>query len=166
MEYGFVWWADGSVRFTTGNLDDALEYSRKNSILAFTYGPELAIAAHTDTRTMKYLGEDPCKFRYFGENEAGFLLFHYDEISRNLLNAWVACALNEQCMCPDGTEYKRMCRREIKDGICHRYDQSVFSILFRRLYHEQNDYPLVKTPLNIHEVRRKNSLKHFPVIND
>ena len=155
MEFGFVWWADASVIFKSANLDKALDYSRKNSILAFTYGPSLSIALHTDSQTMKYLREDPCKYRYFGENEAGFLLFYYDEISRVFVNAWVACALNEQCMCPNGTKGKKICHAKTKqDGMCHRFDQSVFSILFRRLYHEQNDYPLVDVPLKIHEVRR------------
>ena len=165
MEFGFVWWADTSVRFLTGDLDDALEYSRQYSILSFTYSAKLAIAYHTSKLTMKYLGEDPCKYRYFGENEAGFLLFHYDEISRVLVNTWAACALTKQCMCPFGTEQMKRCSNVAKDAVCHRFDQSIFSILFRRLYHEQNDYPIVEVPLDIHEINRHSPLRHFPIID-
>lgn len=163
MEFGFVWWADSSVRFITDDLDRALDYSRDNSFLIFTYAPILAVAFQTDPQTMQYFGEDPCKYRHFGENEATFVLFHYDEISRALVNAWAACALNEECMCPKGTESKLGCnaRREV-DGRCHRFDQAVLSILFRRLYHDINDYPLVNVPFKIHIIKRGNSIKYFP----
>lgn len=163
MEFGFVWWADSSVRFITDGLDRALDYSRDNSFLIFTYAPILAVAFQTDPQTMQYFGEDPCKYRHFGENEATFVLFHYDEISRALVNAWAACALNEECMCPKGTESKLGCnaRREV-DGRCHRFDQAVLSILFRRLYHDINDYPLVNVPFKIHIIKRGNSIRYFP----
>lgn len=163
MEFGFVWWADSSVRFTTDDLDRALDYTRKNSFLIFTYAPVFAVAFHTDAQTMKYLGEDPCKFRHFGENEATFVLFHYDEISRELVKAWAACALNEDCMCPAGTSGKLSCNAHIEhDGRCHRFDQAVLSILFRRLYHDINDYPLVDAPFRIHKIMRGNSVSYFP----
>ena len=163
MEYGFVWWADSSVRFTSPDVEGALDYARNNSFLIFTYHPVFAVAFHTDPNTMGYLGEDPCKFRHFGENEATFVLFHFDEISRVLVKAWAACALEEKCMCPRGTDRKLHCSagRE-DDGMCHRFDQAVLSILFRRLYHEENDYPLVDVPFKIHKIMRGNSVKYFP----
>lgn len=164
MEFGFVWWADASVRFISSDLEGALDYSRKNSFLIFTYAPVLSVAFHTDPQTMQYLGEDPCKYRHFGENEATFVLFHYDDVSRVLVGAWAACALNEACMCPPDTAGKLHCSAGIEaDGRCHRFDQAVLSILFRRLYHDQNDYPLVSVPFNIHQVKRGNRVHYFPL---
>ena len=162
MEYGFVWWADSSVRFITSELDRALDYSWKNSFLIFSYAPVFAVAFHTDKQTMKYLGEDSCKFRHFGENEATFVLFHFDEISRVFVEAWAACALNEQCMSPNGTASKLHCNAHNEwDGRCHRFDQAVLSILFRRLYHDINDYPLVEVPFKIHAIKRGNTVHYF-----
>ena len=162
MEFGFVWWADSSVRFTSADIDRALDFSKKNSFLLFTYGPSLAVAFNTDKKTMRYLGEDPCKYRHFGENEATFVLFHFDEISRVFVNAWAACALNKECMCPAGTAEKLYCNAVQQwDGRCHRFDQAVLSILFRRLYHKINDYPLVDVPFKIHTIRRGETVKYF-----
>lgn len=163
MEYKWVWWMDSSVRFTTNQLDRALDYSRVNSHLFFTYDVVLSIAEQTDIQTMKYLGEDTCKYRYYGEVEATFLLFYSDHVIDILIDQWAACALNEACMAPPGTRKKLSCSTKKKwDGRCHRFDQSVIGILLRRLYHEQNDYPMIDKPLHIHVIKRGESVSYFP----
>ena len=163
MEFGWVWWADSSVRFVTNDLDRGLKYSKDNSILFFTYGVVFSVAQHTDVQTMKYLQEDRCKFRHFGEVEATFVLFHFDDVTNILVDTWAACALNKNCMAPEGTDRKLACSiRDKADGRCHRFDQAVLSILLRRLYHEINDYPLVSTPFHIHEIKRGNAISFFP----
>ena len=162
MEYGWVWWMDSSVRFVTSDLDSAIQYSRDNSFLFFTYDPVLSVAYQTDVQTMNYLHEDPCKFRPFGEIEATFVLFHYDDITSVLVEAWCACALSQNCIAPPGTDSKLSCNvRNLKDGRCHRFDQAVLSMLLRRLYHAQNDYPLVETPFSIHVIKRGNRVNYF-----
>lgn len=162
MEYGWVWWMDSSVRFRTDDLDRAINYSKENSFLFFTYSVAFAVAQHTDIQTMDYLREDRCKFRHFGEIEATFVLFHFDDVTKTLVDAWAACALTEACMCPPGTAGKLGCNVHNKvDGRCHRFDQAVLSVLLRRLYHKQNDYPLVDEPFTIHHIKRGNSVKFF-----
>ena len=159
MEYGWVWWMDSSVRFKTSDLDPALDYSKKHSLLFFTYDVAFAVAQHTDIQTMNYLQEDRCKFRHFGEVEATFVLYHFDDVTKTLVDAWTSCALNKACMSPPGTASKLGCNvNNQSDGRCHRFDQAVLSIMLRRLYHKQNDYPLVDEPFHIHEVRRGQSM--------
>lgn len=163
MEFGWVWWMDSSVRFVTSDLDRALKYSQDNSILFFTYDVIFSVAQHSDVQTMQYLGEDTCKFRHFGEIEATFVLFHYDNVTDIVVDQWVSCALNNQCMAPPGTDKKLSCSPAVKhDGRCHRFDQAVLGILLRRLYHEKNDYPLVSDPFHIHEIMRGQSVSFFP----
>ncbi|XP_060607945.1 uncharacterized protein LOC132760071 [Ruditapes philippinarum] len=163
MEYGWVWWADSSVRYVTSDVDRALTYSKNNSVLFFTYGVVFSVAQHTDVQTMEYLKEDRCKFRHFGEVEATFVLFHFDDVTHTVVDVWAACALNENCIAPEGTHLKLSCRiSKTSDGRCHRFDQAVLSILLRRLYHEKNDYPLVSTPFHIHEIKRGNAISYFP----
>ncbi|XP_060568726.1 uncharacterized protein LOC132727312 [Ruditapes philippinarum] len=163
MEYGWVWWADSSVRYVTSDVDRALTYSKDNSILFFTYGVVFSVAQHTDIQTMEYLKEDRCKFRHFGEVEATFVLFHFDDVTHTIVDTWAACAVNKNCIAPQGTNRKLSCRISNKsDGRCHRFDQAVLSILLRRLYHAKNDYPLVSTPFHIHEIKRGNAISYFP----
>ncbi|XP_052785372.1 uncharacterized protein LOC128222596 isoform X2 [Mya arenaria] len=160
-EFSWVWWMDSSARIKTTDIDPALQYSIDNSILFFTYGQILNVARHTDVRTMLYLNEDTCKYRYFGEIEAGFVLFHFDGVTKTIVDSWCACALTEQCISPPGA--KLSCNsHEHKDGECHRFDQSVLSIILRRLFHHCNDYPLVREPLRIHDIRRGKSIRFFP----
>lgn len=156
---------DSSVRFVTSELDSALDYSRRNSVLFFTIARTASIAQHTDHQMMQYLQEDTCKFRYFSAIRAGFLLFYYDDVTNILIDAWAACALNENCMCPPGSATKLLCKVSNKaDGNCHRFDQSMMSILLRRLYHDQKDYPLVDTPFRVYEVHRGERVQYFKTL--
>ncbi|XP_045182623.2 uncharacterized protein LOC123541268 isoform X2 [Mercenaria mercenaria] len=162
MEFGWVWWMDSSVRFITNDLDRALKYSKDNSFLFLTYGVSLSVAKQTARQTMEYLSEDPCKFRHFGEIEATFMLFHFDRVTNILIDQWASCAINKECMAPSGANMLLHCNITVEsDGRCHRYDQSVISIFLRRLYHDQNDYPLVDVPFHIHEIIRGDEVSYF-----
>ncbi|XP_052761283.1 uncharacterized protein LOC128203782 isoform X2 [Mya arenaria] len=163
QNFSWVWWADTSARFLSNDLDVALNYSIRHSILFFTYGESLSIAQHTDTRTMKYLDEDYCKFRYFGEVEASFVLFHLDDVTKFVVTTWSSCALVKECMCPPNANLACSSKNST-DGQCHRYDQSVLSIILRRLFHKQNNYPLVEQPIRIHTLKRGNTVKFFPTM--
>ncbi|XP_052236883.1 uncharacterized protein LOC127848454 isoform X3 [Dreissena polymorpha] len=162
QNYSWVWWMDSSARILRNDteLDRALQYSKENSILFFTYGETLAVARHTHKGTMSILEEDYCKFRYFGEIEASFVLFHFDSVSSLVVDKWSACASLDQCMNPRDAKLSCHHISRPSDGQCHRYDQSVLSILLRRLYHDSNDYPLVSVPIRIHELRR-GSVEHY-----
>ncbi|KAH3746859.1 hypothetical protein DPMN_181276 [Dreissena polymorpha] len=152
---------DSSARITSGDLDQALKYSRKHSVLHFTYGPSLSIARHTDARTMQYLGEDVCKFRHFGEIEAGFVLYYFDDVTKTVVDVWGACALDRNCIAPPRAKY--YCNPMVNtDGQCHRFDQSVLSIILRRLFHKCNDNPIIEHPMGIHEIRRGERVSFFP----
>jgi len=110
---------------------------------------------------MMYLKEDRCKFRHFGQIEAGFVLYHFDDVTKSVVDAWSACALNEKCIAP--ARAKIICNPGItRDGSCHRFDQSALSIILRRVFHLCNDYPLVKEPFRIHEIRRGEETDFFP----
>ncbi|XP_060586383.1 uncharacterized protein LOC132742095 isoform X2 [Ruditapes philippinarum] len=165
MEFGFVWWMDSSVRFTTNDIDSAVMYTKKYSML-YTVSTsdrvELSLTKQTDGRTFKFLGEDRCKFRPFGETWATTVMFHYDRMSRAVVQAWATCALNQDCIAPTGSLEKILCHMEQTfDGRCHRFDQSVLSIITRRLFHEQNVYPLDKTLNDIYVIKRGDIVPYF-----
>ena len=165
MEFGFVWWLDSSIRFTTDNIDSAVMYAKQYSMLYTVTTAdrvEQSVTRHTDKRTFDFLGEDPCKFRPFGEIWGGIVMFHYDRISRAVVQAWATCAINQECIAPTGSLQKIICHMEQTfDGRCHRFDQSVLGIITRRLFHEQNVYPLDKTLNDIFVINRGEVVPYF-----
>ena len=156
---------DSSVRFTSNELEGPLKYLGENGALFFTYGPILNVAQHTHKDTFRHFEEDPCPYMYFGEIEAGNVAFINNEVGRLILNRWVSCALDASCITPIGAS--KGCRSPKIMGVeniatCHRYDQSALSVILRRLYHEQNDYPLVENPFRIIKVMRGQTVNYFP----
>lgn len=153
MEFGWVWWMDSSIRIVTDHLEQALQYSKDNSVLFTHHGLANNIAYHTDPATLKFLREDPCKFRYFGEVDVNIDLHYLNNVTRIIVSQWAACAFNKECMVPDGSEDKILCDfRKTFDGRCHRYDQAVLSILLRRL---------IGTPFKITDIRRQENVSYF-----
>ncbi|WAR30691.1 hypothetical protein MAR_033233 [Mya arenaria] len=158
VEYGFVWWVDSSVRFTESSADPAIRHARETGMfytVSSSPREEIPLTLQTDVRTFEFLGEDRCKFRPFGETWATTVMFYFNEASKHVVKAWTICALNKDCMAPNGTEKKIICDMNVKqDGRCHRFDQSVLGILTRRLYHEQNQYPFDGTINDVYEIKR------------
>ena len=163
-----MWWVDSSVRFVSNDLEKPLRYLEDNGALFFTYDPVLNVALHTHRDTFSYFEEDPCPYMYFGEIEAGNVAFINNDVGRLILDRWVSCALDASCITPKGASkackpVKAMSEKNI--AACHRYDQSVISVILRRLYHEQNDYPLVDKPFRIIKVIRGQVVNYFPPNN-
>ncbi|XP_060584682.1 uncharacterized protein LOC132740733 [Ruditapes philippinarum] len=164
LEFGFVWWIDISVKLLRVNLDNAINYARKNSMLFFVERKnpkKVSIAKQTDIRTFNYLAEDVCKYRPFGEVWATTVLFYYDHVTKVVVNAWASCALNEACIAPVGEDKLKCDFLDLSDGRCHRFDQSVLGIIVRRLYHEQNEYPLDKELNSIYYIGRREFVNYF-----
>lgn len=165
MEFGFVWWVDISVKFTKWNISHAIDYVRKNSILFFVSSDDhqkASMTAHTDVRTFQFLGEDICKFRPFNEVWATTAMFHFDEVTKTIVKAWASCALNEDCIAPRGSDRKLQCsEHSTADGQCHRFDQSVLSILIRRVFHEGNVYPINNRFRDLFFVTRREFVDYF-----
>ena len=160
QEFGHVWWVDSSVRFTTSDLEDPLQYLKQTGSLFFTYDKVLSVAKHTVITTFNYFQEHPCPYNEYGEVEAGNIAFYDNHVSRTIIRQWVSCALIQNCLAPPGSQTGCNSNSTVA-GHCHRYDQSVLSILLRRLYHQQNDYPLVKKPFQIIKVMRGQTIKDY-----
>ncbi|KAL4230304.1 hypothetical protein ACF0H5_010688 [Mactra antiquata] len=165
MEFGFVWWMDSSVRFTTDDLDPVLEYTIKNSMfytVTTSDKDDFSLTKQTDTRTFEFLHEDRCKFQPYGETWATTVMFHYDRLSRAVVEAWAVCALNRECIAPGDSLNKLFCYVEnTSDGRCHRFDQSALGIFTRRLFHEQNTYPYFMPFEDIYLIKRGDYVSYF-----
>ena len=147
----------------TDNLEGPLEYLRNTSSLFFTYDKILSVAKHTSLTTFNYFKEHPCPYGEFGEIEAGNIAFYNSRVSRAIVLKWVSCALTKDCIQPFGNSAGCRSGTSIVGG-CHRFDQSALSIILRRLYHEQNDYPLVTRPFRIIKVMRGQAVTYFKTL--
>lgn len=166
QEFGYVWWADSSVRSIEIDFKLPLKYLKENNILFFTYDISNNIALHTHTTMFAYFSEDPCLYKSFGEVEAGSIAFRKSNVTDVVLRQWVSCALIFDCIAPSNAT--KHCGKPLNGkmtdamiGHCHRFDQSALSIILRRLYHKQNDYPMVEIPFTLTEVRRRHDIPYF-----
>lgn len=169
VEFGFVCWVDTSVRFKAPNIDAGIQFAIDNSLLFYVnrdVSKSYTVARQTDGQTLTFLKEDVCKFRNFTEIVGGFLMFHYDDVSKVIVNAWAACALNKRCIAPERTLLKSDCNlQNTSDGRCHKFDQSVLSILTRRVFHNTNEYPPDGQLKHIFEIRKYEIENYFENCN-
>ena len=166
MEYGYVWWMDTSVRVTEPKLEPVLRIAESEGIVfSVNSDPKniLGITKQTDLQTFDYLHEDPCLYRDYSESSATTLIVKSNPVTYTLVKAWAICALNKDCISPPGTKYKKVCNlTEQTDGRCHRFDQSVLSILTSRLFHERIRSGTHKNVLNtVIEVLRGQVTHYF-----
>lgn len=165
VEFGHIWWLDTSVRFKKAELVPVLDFVEKEGLLfSVNFDPNnaLAITKQTSMKTFEYLREDPCKFRSFSETSATSFIMKFTKKVDILVKAWVTCALNKDCIAPDEADNKINCNlTDTSDGRCHRFDQSVLSILIRRLYHTSNNPPKSDLLKSVIEIQRGQITHYF-----
>lgn len=134
-EYHFVFWMDASIRFLTDDLEATIGQARERGVL-FTIG-DGPVAMRTHPATFRYLKEEQCEFKSLNETYATFIIIYSTRlVTKYILKPWVSCALVLGCMLPDTRPGNHInCGHHgwvYHD--CHRFDQSVLSILLYRLY--------------------------------
>lgn len=138
QEYGFVIWMDTAVFLPDGNLQAGIDIARKEGIAAGyrkIAHPDINLAYETDSRTFTILGEEPCAFKETYRYNAALLFIKRTELTyKYIMKPWVSCALTLTCIAADHKFYSK-CSGADKYGYCHRFDQSVLSIILNRLYH-------------------------------
>ena len=138
QKYRFVLWLDTSVIFGTSDLDPLFIQAKEQGVMS-PHDNHL-LAAHTHEDTFRFLQEPPCLYRNYGEFSGRLLIFHSENALVNdyVIQPWVKCALIEDCM---KTKHKTggnllYCQSHKIYHICHRYDQSILSLLMYRLFPE------------------------------
>ena len=134
--YRFVVWIDTSIVFRTAELDDLFTKAREQGVMA--RHDHYSLAAHTNEQTFIFLQEPPCLFRHFSEFITVLKIFHsankliYDYI----FQPWLKCALIEDSMKTKHQTGGRLlyCKSHKVYHSCHRYDQTILSILLYRLF--------------------------------
>ncbi|XP_052801490.1 uncharacterized protein LOC128232143 isoform X1 [Mya arenaria] len=138
-DHPFVIWMDASVRFITKDLQPWFDKVRNLGVLASVGHAPVAMRTHP--LTFQTLVEKQCTFREDKEFEATFIMIYGTMFVREyFLKPWVSCALTKGCLVPDESPSKYInCNGDASKPHyfdCHRFDQSILSILLLRLYHE------------------------------
>ncbi|XP_045174762.2 uncharacterized protein LOC123536044 [Mercenaria mercenaria] len=138
QEFGFVIWMDSAVYIPDGNLQGGIDIAKKEGIAAGhrkLANPEINLAYETDSQTFKALGEEACAFKKSFRFNAALIFIKRNAFTYNyIMRPWVSCALTKTCIAAD-TKFYSNCASANKYGFCHRFDQSVLSIILNRLYH-------------------------------
>ncbi|KAK3585678.1 hypothetical protein CHS0354_020245 [Potamilus streckersoni] len=157
-EYGFVMWMDASVRFRTGELDSLFQMAIKHGVKIIS--GDLGVGYRTDPKTFKFLREDPCLFADKKEIQATFFLLYRTRFTiETIMRPWVSCALTSGCMYFPGSQSRISCANQNGLGFCHRFDQSVMSIILWRLYHA--DIGRVYIPETFFNIQRNHIARYF-----
>lgn len=138
QEFGFVIWMDSAVYIPDGNLQAGIDIARREGIAAghrMVANPDVNLAYETDTLTFKALGEEPCAFKdSFRFNAALIFIKRTAFTYKYIMRPWVSCSLTKNCIAVDNKFYSK-CSHASRYGFCHRFDQSVLSVILNRLYY-------------------------------
>ena len=148
---------DASIRLQSSDLGSMITRARKHGVVARR--KSTTVLRHTLKFTFDFLSESPCLFRDAQIFESGFVLVRSNGfISEYFLKPWVGCALVRGCMVTVGDVMEsRRCPQKPQPFSCHRFDQSVLSILIHRLYHRnEHDHALRQEENAIAYVYRPN----------
>ena len=131
-------WLDTSVILETSELDPLFVQAKQQGVMSRC--DHLLLAAHTNEDTFRFLQEPPCLYRKYKEFIGRLLIFHSGNklVNEYVIQPWVKCALVEECM---KTRHRiggnlLYCQSHNIYHSCHRYDQSILSLLMYRLFPE------------------------------
>lgn len=137
-EQGFVVWMDVSVRFLSIHTANTINRCKEVGVMSANGADLFSVARATAKTTFLFLNEDVSFFTTKTILQATFMCYSYTEhVQTHFMKPWISCALSLGCMVPDmnPSPYLPVKRNQIVHA-CHRFDQSVSSILLHRLYGE------------------------------
>ena len=147
QEFPLVLWQDASIRFKETRLDSLFSKALETGIKIRKKGGSIAVRTHPNT--FKALGEEPCMFTH-PELETGWILIKRSKFTLNgIMKPWMTCALQYECMTHPQHQTLLYCpiikNRRQNFGICHRFDQSVMSIILICLFNSNIKLALFKS---------------------
>lgn len=135
---------DTSLRFNTKKITLVIDSAKTNTVLAAEGDGSVAIRTHQNM--FAFLKEDPYTFKSLKEFQAGFIVYYGNDFGEHyFMRPWISCALTFGCMVPDNTPAKYLkCPNVKKFHACHRFEQSMMSILLYRLFYKEIDKHVLK----------------------
>ncbi|XP_071108555.1 uncharacterized protein [Haliotis cracherodii] len=151
-------WLDASSRFDKGNPREMFNLLKETGVLMSPW--PYPFAQHCSKHMFSYFNTEPCHFSVYHESESGFIMLHNQPFTRRLImDPWVACAVDPNCMCHPGAKQLYWCSfRTRKYGKCHRYDQSAINLILLQMFRRNIDSVQIPKKKYAHVSRKKGLL--------
>ncbi|CAH1784496.1 unnamed protein product, partial [Owenia fusiformis] len=138
-EFGSIFWCDTSVRFKTSYQEDIIQQLMQTGVVSWHVRVKTAQYTHPDM--FEYFNTTPDKYEDQVMIEPGrMLLLDTPRIQQHLIEPCVRCALNPDCIGPNGmVKGTRKVVDEEKRHL-HRYDMSAFNIALGQMFNMTTPY--------------------------
>ena len=140
-EFGGALWLDACIVFQE-TYDKVVHYMVENnsSFLFYIRLSGHSIVSATKPRMFRYL---PMKNAHLAKTmpQSGGMLVFSTKLVRNIIMKWaIVCSLLEDCIAPPGSYLDCGDNYPVDEfGGCHRYDQSIFTIVVSNAYDSQTE---------------------------
>ena len=156
-EYELVLYLDSSIRIKNGNLDPILETVSVTGLLSQFIG--LKLSCYTNPKMFEWFHETDTVYNNLDTIEANFLIMKRNFINSLIMKAWITCALDENCIAPEGSRISPCCG-------CHRFDQDALTIISTYFFGHPSQnylpaYSFTKNESYFFDVRRHEGLPYF-----
>eukprot|EP00117_Sycon_ciliatum_P040635 scpid62037/ scgid29831/ len=159
LEFDGVIWADASIRFRKPIREVAL-VKHGVGFVGVEEPPASPVGAFTHDATLAALGVQRQSVAKARMAVSGATIWmRQGNVPVLLLHRWMACAFRKDCIAPTGAKRNiKFCRlRERTSGHyigCHRYDQSVLSILLSKVFPGRNATQCLVMVYTLLEIKR------------
>ena len=138
-------WGDASARYRhVSHVKQLVNRAKQRGIQQRCTVKMVPTPQHTDPTMFEMWGDSPCAHLPYRMCEGNFGVYHNEPfVHRAIMTPWLACAAKEDCMCKDNalTKETQSCLKLPEDtksiGICHRFDQSMISVILAKLFREK-----------------------------
>lgn len=152
-DYDTVMYVDTSIRFKSSEIKPVIDSVRKVGLLTqYIY---LRLLHYTRPGMFTWFKESPDSFKDFFTIEANILFFHNNFLTKLIMKAWLACALEDECISPSG-------------GHTHRYDQDALTIVCSYFIGNPKEamrnlpaYSFTKEESYFFDIRRYEAMNYF-----
>ena len=135
-EHKIFLWLDASIRILKPlTTDHCLESVNDIPLMAcFSHHEDRRMIEFTKEETVKYFNITRQQMKDVVGLQSGCLMFKMTKKMRLIMEKWVDCAYNEECICGTKTETdEEQCNTHVPQGTkfigCHRYDQATLTWL-------------------------------------
>ncbi|CAI5440841.1 unnamed protein product [Caenorhabditis angaria] len=149
-EYSNVWWMDAHIILNSDerNLTNRIYEERASGVrltsdIVFTITTMHSNFAVLHPKLLEYFPSSIYFLKKSAQLGANFMYFARTRESLEVVKWWILCALDEQCMGPEGAKIKCKFDKKNKYDInanCFRFDQSVLNLLLLNRFRDHNKY--------------------------
>ena len=135
-EHGSVFWISPNSLVSKVSDLNQLKYRGERSFFLWQPTSITGLIAYTNLKTFEYLKESRCCYMSSSMIDMSAMVFYRSEETWNhIMKPWLKCALTAACINPPKSQYSECFEvRAPKTTGCHRYDQSVLTIIMERMY--------------------------------